>query len=1003
MNTGEKISKAIKEGKWLHISYINKNGENTFYWIAVQDIDCNSKKLFVKMFNDKLSLGVLDGEIFFDKIQNADVIEFSSYDVPDNLVNKIEQNIEKYKWLNYDHFNHNILNYYTECNILDSDPCQKEYSSIQGIDLDVLRKNKSYALTDEQAKKIIADIYHYDIKNVGNSYYTLAINRLSIDEGRKKFVICYYTLTFDPIKMSLILDKKPRFNPSFLIEGRRHSLFNYINMDIDDFIATFEDRKREYVEVINNNLRVGEYVNTRPDIMLLQRDVPVDLSEVYNVIERKYHTNALPIPLKSFFGNITKRNNIRRKEPSLIIYDKKININQMRVLYNAMKYPVTYVQGPPGTGKTQTIVNVILSAFYNEKSVLICSANNKPVDGIIEKLTFQYRGESVNFPFLRLGKFEDVKKATLKIRNLYNYFTNKKPREDLLGNIKTTNDGKNKKLIELLNIQEKRVDIENCLESSRRLIDSFQNGSSKIVEGIKRKTSELRAELNALPEISNEELTSLFIPLNENDRLTQYLYFKSLQYIEKLKLPRFSDLIAICNIENDDDRATEFNKWTQDDDNIKKLTSVFPVLFSTNISSRRLGTPNYTFDLVVMDEAGQCNVATALIPIVKAESLLLVGDPNQLKPVIILEDQVNKALMEKYNVSDRYDYKKNSILNVMTNNDNISKYILLKYHYRCGKKIIGFSNQRYYNNTLNLSHLQVDGELSLLNIKSQNVKQKNESFEEANEIVNYIERNNVSNAYIITPFVNQKELILSLLKARNINNVDCGTIHSLQGAEKDTIIFSPAISLKTKDKTFEWIKNNYELINVAVTRAKNKLIIAADTEAIEQKSKGKDNDLYTLLQYVKNNGKIEVPPNESVKIEIGKSNGSVNEDEFFKTVSHFCTCHKTFDTERNVKLRKIIRNNLTEDMYNMEFDLVLYEKTLFGKKPVIAFEVNGGEHIGVLSREKSDAKKAAVCKSNGIKLVFIPNSFVKIYEYIADIIYASKNAATSIQQSLFAE
>ena len=89
----------------------------------------------------------------------------------------------------------------------------------------------------------------------------------------------------------------------------------------------------------------------------------------------------------------------------------------------------------------------------------------------------------------------------------------------------------------------------------------------------------------------------------------------------------------------------------------------------------------------------------------------------------------------------------------------------------------------------------------------------------------------------------------------------------MQGAEKDTIIFSPAISPKTSRKTFEWIKNNHELINVAVTRAKNKLIIAADTEAIDKLSDKKD-DLSNLIQYAKNNGKIEVPSNESVKIAI---------------------------------------------------------------------------------------------------------------------------------------
>ncbi len=1000
MNVGDKLSKAIKEGKWLNISYVNKKEENTFYWIAIFDIDFKTKKLFVTMFNDKKSMDTFDAWIAFDGIKSAEVIEFTSYDVPETLIQKIEKNLDQCEWLNYDHFNHNILNYYIECHFLDNDPCQKEYTLIDEIDLRQLRKEKQYLLNELQCKKLIADIYHYEIKNISNSFYTLAINCFSIDEGKKKYVICYYVLTFDPIKKSLILDHQLRFNPSFLIEGRRHSLFNYINMDIDKFTKTFVENFNEYQEMIRMNLRPNEYINTRPDMMLLQRDVPVNLTETFDTIETKYNEGEVPIPLKSFFGNITKKNNIRRKEPSLIIYDQRININQMRVLYNAMKYPVTYVQGPPGTGKTQTIINVALSAFYNDKTMLICSSNNKPVDGIVGKLKFEYRGEKINFPYLRLGNLEDVKKATLRIKELFLYDNHKKPKDELLDKIKFSNDDQNKKLIELLNIQEKRVDIENCLESSQKLLDSFSNNSSKIIDVVKEKIEQLKEDLTSLPEVKNEELTSLFIPLNENYQLSQFLFFKSLQYIEKLKKPRFADLMMICNIKDDDERAMEFNKWTQDDNNMKKLIEVFPVIFSTNISSRRLGTPKFMFDLVVMDEAGQCNIATALLPLAKAQSLLLVGDPNQLKPVVTLEDQVNKDLMEKYDISDKYDYKNHSILDVMIENDNISKYILLKYHYRCGKKIIDFSNQRYYQNSLNLEYIAKEGDLKVLDVKNQNVKQRNEAYEEALEIVNYIERNQIHDAYIITPFVNQKELLEKLLRSKKITDVDCGTIHSLQGAEKDTIIFSPAISLKTSKHTFEWIKDNYELINVAVTRAKNKLIIAADTEAIHLLSDGKD-DLYNLIEYAKNNGRMEVPPNESIKIEIGKSNGSVAEDEFFKTVTHFCTCNKTFEADRSVKIGKVIKSNLPQNISGDEFDLVLYEKVIFNKKPLIAFEVNGGEHFGSRPREISDKKKMDICKENGIKLIFIPNSFVKAYEYIADIIVSCKNKYTSIQQSLF--
>ena len=337
----------------------------------------------------------------------------------------------------------------------------------------------------------------------------------------------------------------------------------------------------------------------------------------------------------------------------------------------------------------------------------------------------------------------------------------------------------------------------------------------------------------------------------------------------------------------------------------------------------------------------------------------------------------------------------------MRANDDISKYIMLRYHYRCGRKIIGFSNQRYYNNSLDLSSIGFDGDLKVLDIKNKNVKQRNEAIDEANMIADYIKRNDIHNAFIITPFVNQKELLKKVLVEKDILDIECGTIHALQGAEKDTIIFSTALSAKTSKKTFEWIKDNYELINVAITRAKNKLIIAADTEILNKLSDKKD-DLYNLIQYAKNNGQIIVPPNETVKIEIGKSNSSLAEDEFFKTISQFCSCHKTFEASRNVKLDKVIKNGISPQLSKMEFDLVLYEKNFWGtKKPVIAFEVNGGEHFGVSSRELSDKRKIEICKNNGIKLIIIPNSFVKAYEYIADIIMSSKDRYKSIQESMF--
>ena len=81
--------------------------------------------------------------------------------------------------------------------------------------------------------------------------------------------------------------------------------------------------------------------------------------------------------------------------------------------------------------------------------------------------------------------------------------------------------------------------------------------------------------------------------------------------------------------------------------------------------------------------------------------------------------------------------------------------------------------------------------------------------------------------------------------------------------------------------------------------------------------------------------------------------------------------------------------------------MVLYETKFFAKKPSIVFEINGGEHFGVFNREYSDRIKMDICKKKGIKIIFIPNTFVKNYEYIVDIIVSSKNAETPIQQTIF--
>ena len=145
-----------------------------------------------------------------------------------------------------------------------------------------------------------------------------------------------------------------------------------------------------------------------------------------------------------------------------------------------------------------------------------------------------------------------------------------------------------------------------------------------------------------------------------------------------------------------------FAKYLGKTENVKKLQDIFPIMITTCISAHRLGEPEPMFDMVIMDEASQCNTAVSLVPVIRGENLMLVGDPQQLNPVILLEELPNQRLRKKYHVAEEYDYRKNSIYKTFLACDAVSDEVLLRSHYRCNEKIIQFNNQKYYNSRLNI-------------------------------------------------------------------------------------------------------------------------------------------------------------------------------------------------------------------------------------------------------------------------------------------------------------
>lgn len=984
-----KIGEAIREGKYLSIYYKNKQDEVKPFWISILDITANDK-IVVDMFNMMKDDPILNCHISISGIQTAEILKFSHYDVPEQLIRKINED-ERLQVYEFDRFNNNILNYYLECYKANNDPFLHLAHLIPEIDLAALVRQSPFQLSNDQQRHIIREIYDNDYHKFHD--YKLALCEFSIDiESRGKFVVAYRELTYDPVKKTLLLSKGTHFNPNFYINDVKYSLSYYTDISSADFEEQYLSDKTNTIELLRGNFKSGELPNTRPEVVVLGYS-KIDIAPIYDRINDEHTNKKLEIPLKAFFKNSSLLDRKNRKEPHIVLYDKNVNIDQLRTIYNSLKYPVTYVQGPPGTGKTQTILNIVVNCLTNNKTVLITSNNNVPIDGIKEKLSLgKYRDKEILIPFIRLGNRQCTLEALQTIKKLYQFETRDVPKEELLLNLKENSREKNKRLLDKLQNYEERTDLVQNLE----FIDGLLSKGSYWL--LQQEREKLVNKINSIPITTDEDVKGIFEIIEGNYKLLQFFYYETLKYVKRLKSKEYIELIEILYMTDENEQIKEFNAWLSDDQNLEKFTKVFPIIMTTNISSRRLGQ-HFKFDLLTMDEAGQCDSTTSLIPISKCKSMVLIGDTNQLKPIIIFDENKNEKLMEQFKIDKDYNYYTNSILSIFKNIDSISREILLSYHYRCGQKIIDYSNKRFYDQRLNLSAVKTSGTVQLITVTNVNQKNKNAQIEEAVAIVDYIKENKLSDVFILTPFRNQEEVINHYLEEakgqESINtSVSCGTIHKVQGQENKTIIMSTAISTNTTQKTYDWIKNNSQLINVGITRAKENLIVVTDLNAIDKLSR-KEDDLYALIDYAKTNGTTQIAHSTVNKFTIGFSNNSKFEDEFYKTMQHYCTIKDT-KFKRNVKIIELFPEEHHNTLVNKkEFDGVLFQNNL----PKVVFELNGQEHYQNRKTIKSDVTKIELLASKGIQLLFIPNQYVKHYEFIRELI--NKFNGDVYQRTLF--
>lgn len=276
-------------------------------------------------------------------------------------------------------------------------------------------------------------------------------------------------------------------------------------------------------------------------------------------------------------------------------------------------------------------------------------------------------------------------------------------------------------------------------------------------------------------------------------------------------------------------------------------------------------------------------------------------------------------------------------------------------------------------------------------IINDNTYQKNISRVEAEFIVDYVKEHPNENIGIITPFVKQKECIETFLRDSHINNdnISVGTVHAYQGNQKQTIIFSTAITHRTHDKTYNWLKNNKELINVAVSRAVDKLIMLGNQDAMDKLAQEKD-DLIELAKYIQSDGKSNVTNSSIGSQALGtRQISSESELDFQRTIKHALS---VIDTNCYIKEEVPVSSIFIKDevksslFYMQKFDVVIFQKRIGGDRIVLILELNGPEHLTRQQVIDRDNEKKRLCEKHKIEFKSIPRDCARDYFMIKDAI-----------------
>lgn len=304
----------------------------------------------------------------------------------------------------------------------------------------------------------------------------------------------------------------------------------------------------------------------------------------------------------------------------------------------------------------------------------------------------------------------------------------------------------------------------------------------------------------------------------------------------------------------------------------------------TSLSARgRIPLEPGFFDILIIDEASQCDIASAIPLLYRAKSVVIIGDPNQLKHISSVPAFRDRQLLVKYDLIDSFaswSYSVTSLFDLASRFTEPGDIVSLRDHHRSHSDIISFSNEHFYEGRLRVATrynrlklpardepavrwIPIIGEVRRpATGGAVNRTEAEAVIRTLSELV--LDRGYRGSVGVVSPFRAQANLIHELatqnpqlFEALAALDFLADTVHSFQGDERDIMVFSPVVSRNMPAGGLGFLRSNRNLFNVAITRARAALWTVGDLHA----ALASDVDyLAAFARYTQELGREREPP-----------------------------------------------------------------------------------------------------------------------------------------------